>query len=128
MTTTGTRQQITPELRKWIVDQAEAGHPDAAVASFRRAVAADTGKHHLRQQLRRLTSAINHAALSDERHDLVAPVEAGVPGRTGGRGVRGGHSAPHRRGLGSGSVGAAHAPSCAARSGTKLWCSRGGRS
>jgi prolyl 4-hydroxylase len=26
MSTTGTRQQVTPELRKWIVDQAEAGH------------------------------------------------------------------------------------------------------
>ncbi len=26
MRTTGTRQQVTPELRKWIVDQAEAGH------------------------------------------------------------------------------------------------------
>jgi type II protein arginine methyltransferase len=40
------------------IAQAEAGHRDAAVASFRRAVAADPGNHHLRHQLRRLTSAI----------------------------------------------------------------------
>lgn len=31
MSTTGTRQQVTPELRKWIVDQAQAGHSAESV-------------------------------------------------------------------------------------------------
>jgi prolyl 4-hydroxylase len=31
MTTTRTPQQVTPELRKWIVEQAEAGHPAESV-------------------------------------------------------------------------------------------------
>ncbi len=31
MTTTGTQQQVTPELRKWIVEQAQAGHPAESV-------------------------------------------------------------------------------------------------
>jgi len=31
MSTTGNRQQVTPELRKWIVEQAEAGHPADSV-------------------------------------------------------------------------------------------------
>lgn len=31
MTTTGTKQQVTPELRKWIVDQAQAGHSAESV-------------------------------------------------------------------------------------------------
>ena len=31
MSTTGTRQQVTPELRQWIVDQAQAGHSAESV-------------------------------------------------------------------------------------------------
>ncbi|MDB5954187.1 2OG-Fe(II) oxygenase [Ramlibacter sp.] len=31
MTTTGTQQQVSPELRKWIVEQAQAGHPAESV-------------------------------------------------------------------------------------------------
>ena len=31
MNTTGTQQQVTPELRKWIVEQAQAGHSAESV-------------------------------------------------------------------------------------------------
>ena len=31
MSTTQTQQQVTPELRKWIIDQAQAGHTAESV-------------------------------------------------------------------------------------------------
>ena len=43
MSTTGTQQQVTPELRKWIVDQAQAGHSAESVLQAMRAYESAAG-------------------------------------------------------------------------------------